>query len=38
MIGSYIKLAPSVITDKELVIEAAAYYSKFEKLYEKVNS
>ncbi len=38
MIDSYIKLAPSVITDKELVSEAARYYAKFEKLLEKVNS
>jgi len=38
MLDSYVKLAPSVITDKELVREAAKYYSKFEKLLEKVNS
>lgn len=38
MISSYIKLAPSVITDEELVKEAARYYDKFEKLLEKVNS
>ncbi len=37
MTGSYIKLAPSVITDKELVSESAMYYTKFEKLLEKVN-
>lgn len=36
MIGSYVKLAPSVITDEELVQEAAAYHAKFEKLLEKV--
>jgi len=36
MLGSYIKLAPSVITDEELVQEAAAYHAKFEKLLEKV--
>lgn len=36
MISSYIKLAPSVITDDELVEESAAYYKKFEKLLEKV--
>ncbi len=36
MVDSYIKLAPSVITDKELVGEAAHYYVKFEKLLEKV--
>ena len=37
MIGSYTKLAPSIITDKELVQESANYYHKFEKLLEKVN-
>ena len=37
MIDSYIKLAPSVITDKKLVEESAYYYQKFEKLLEKVN-
>jgi len=37
MLSSYIKLAPSVITDKELVQEAALYHDKFEKLLEKVN-
>ena len=36
MIDSYIKLAPSVITDKKLVEESAYYYQKFEKLLEKV--
>ncbi|MDD2651781.1 MAG: hypothetical protein PHX44_01870 [Sulfurimonas sp.] len=36
MVGSYVKLAPSVVTDKELVQEAAAYHAKFEKLLEKV--
>jgi tetratricopeptide (TPR) repeat protein len=36
MIGSYTKLAPSIITDKELVQESADYYHKFEKLLEKV--
>ncbi len=36
MLGSYVKLAPSVITDEELVQEAAAYHAKFEKLLEKV--
>jgi len=36
MIGSYTKLAPSIITDKELVQETANYYHKFEKLLEKV--
>ena len=37
MVDSYKKLAPSVITDNELVREAAKYYSDFEKLLEKVN-
>ncbi len=37
MIGSYIKLAPSVITDKELVKKSADYFSNFEKLLDKVN-
>jgi len=36
MIDSYIKLAPSVITDKELVLETKNYYKNFEKLLEKV--
>jgi len=36
MIDSYVKLSPSVITDDELVQEAAAYHEKFEKLLEKV--
>lgn len=37
MLGSYIKLAPSVITDKKLVEDSAMYHQKFEKLLEKVN-
>lgn len=37
MVDSYIKLAPSVITDKDLVDNAANYYHGFEKLLEKVN-
>ncbi len=37
MLSSYIKLAPSVITDDELINEAAKYYDGFEKLLEKVN-
>ena len=37
MIDSYVKLAPSVITDKDLVQEAAQYHKSFEKLLEKVN-
>jgi tetratricopeptide (TPR) repeat protein len=36
MIGSYKKLAPSVITDKDLVKKSAQYHQKFEKLLEKV--
>jgi len=36
MKSDYIKLAPSVITDKNLVQESAKYYSYFEKLLEKV--
>ena len=37
MLSGYKKLAPSVITDDELVNEAAKYYNIFEKLLEKVN-
>lgn len=37
MLSAYIKLAPSVITDDELVKLSAEYHSKFEKLLEKVN-
>jgi tRNA U34 5-carboxymethylaminomethyl modifying enzyme MnmG/GidA len=37
MVDSYKKLAPSDITNTELVREAAKYYSDFEKLLEKVN-
>ena len=37
MVDSYVKLAPSVITDKALVQEAAQYHKSFEKLLEKVN-
>lgn len=37
MISAYIKLAPSVVTDRELVDDAARYYNDFEKLLEKVN-
>lgn len=37
MISSYVKLAPSVITDEDLVIQSAEYYNSFEKLLEKVN-
>jgi tetratricopeptide (TPR) repeat protein len=37
MVDSYTKLAPSVITNKALVEEAANYYKNFEQLLEKVN-
>ena len=36
MLGSYKKLAPSIVTDKELVDSAAKYHSEFERLLEKV--
>ncbi|MEA3228209.1 MAG: hypothetical protein U9P38_03960 [Campylobacterota bacterium] len=36
MVSSYLKLAPSVVTDKELVKTAGEYYIKFEKLLAKV--
>jgi len=36
MIDLYIKLAPSVVTDKNLVIKAKEYYDGFEKLLEKL--
>jgi len=37
MIESYVKLAPSVVTDTDLVQEAASYYKNFEHLLEKVD-
>ncbi len=37
MIDSYIKLAPSVITDDKLIEDSKILYKKFEKLLEKVN-
>jgi len=37
MVDSYVKLAPSVITDKALVAEAAKYYKDFEQILEKVS-
>jgi hypothetical protein len=37
MISSYKKLAPSVVTDENLVNQAATYNKDFEKLLEKVN-
>ena len=36
VVNSYSKLAPSVITDKNLVKDAAKYHSEFERLLEKV--
>ena len=36
MLGSYVKLAPSIITDSELVKEAKKYHDDFEILLEKV--
>lgn len=36
MTDSYVKLAPSVVTDKELVARAAKYHKDFENLLEKV--
>ncbi len=37
VIDSYVKLAPSVITDKDLVKDAASHHKNFEQLLEKVN-
>ncbi len=37
MISAYKKLAPSVVTDEQLIKDAAEYYAGFEKLLEKVN-
>lgn len=37
MVSSYVKLAPSVITDKKLIEDSKKYYEKFEKLLEKVD-
>jgi len=36
VVDSYTKLAPSVITNQDLVKEAASYHANFEKLLEKV--
>ncbi|QSZ42634.1 hypothetical protein GJV85_11115 [Sulfurimonas aquatica] len=36
VIDSYVKLAPSIITNKTLVEDAAKYHDDFEKLLEKV--
>lgn len=38
MISAYVKLAPSVVTDKQLIEDAAKYHESFEKLLEKVQS
>ena len=38
MVESYVKLAPSIITDKELVDEATRYYHEFGKILEKVDN
>lgn len=37
VVDSYVKLAPSVITDKALIEEAKKYHDNFKKLLEKVN-
>jgi tetratricopeptide (TPR) repeat protein len=37
MISAYVKLAPSVITDKKLIEDSKKYYEKFEQLLEKVS-
>jgi len=37
VVDSYVKLAPSVITDKALIEEAKKYHDNFEKLLEKVD-
>ena len=36
VVDSYVKLAPSIITDKELVKNAANHHDEFEKLLDKV--
>ena len=36
MVDSFVKLAPSIITDKKLVARAAKYHDDFEKLLAKV--
>lgn len=36
MVDSYVKLAPSIITNEKLVRDAAKYHDDFEKLLEKV--
>jgi len=36
MIESYVKIAPTVLTDKELIQEASDYNQKFKKLYDEI--
>ncbi len=38
VIDGYVKLSPSVVTDKKLVEEAAYYHNEFVKLHEKISS
>ena len=37
MVSAYVKLAPSVITDSDLIAQTKTHYEKFETLLEKVN-
>ena len=37
MVESYNKLAPSVVVDKKLILEAKEYYEKFQQLYKKAH-
>jgi len=37
MMSAYIKLAPSVVTDEELIKQTSRYHHEFEKLFEKVS-
>lgn len=37
MVEGYVKLAPSVVTDRALIDEAAKYHEQFEKILEKVD-
>lgn len=38
MLSAYVKLAPSVVTDEDLVNQSAQYHAKFEKLLEKIDT
>lgn len=38
MIASYVKIAPTVLTDKDLVKEAQEYRDKFQKLHDEIIS